>query len=126
MGMKKMEGTGCILADEMGLGKTLQTISLIYTLLRESANLALFDETRKAKTFLSQSFQSKTLMEVLLQAECELDLLSSEVRAGRPTGHRSISVGKVLVVSPVSLVQNWKKEFHKWLAAVLPQAEPRT
>ena len=36
MGMKKMEGTGCILADEMGLGKTLQTISLIYTLLRGS------------------------------------------------------------------------------------------
>ena len=30
-----MEGTGCILADEMGLGKTLQTITLIYTLLRE-------------------------------------------------------------------------------------------
>lgn len=41
MGMKKMEGTGCILADEMGLGKTLQTISLIYTLLRERYHLNL-------------------------------------------------------------------------------------
>jgi SNF2 family DNA or RNA helicase len=25
-----------------------------------------------------------------------------------------VRIGKVLVVSPVSLVQNWKKEFHKW------------
>ena len=36
MGMRS-EGQGCILADEMGLGKTIQAITLIYTLLKQSA-----------------------------------------------------------------------------------------
>ncbi|KIR36992.1 hypothetical protein I352_00304 [Cryptococcus deuterogattii MMRL2647] len=36
MGMTGAEGEGCILADEMGLGKTLQTIALIYTMLKQS------------------------------------------------------------------------------------------
>ncbi|CAB9516608.1 DNA repair and recombination protein RAD54-like (Fragment) [Seminavis robusta] len=36
MGLKKdsFEGNGCILADDMGLGKTLQSVALIYTLLK--------------------------------------------------------------------------------------------
>ncbi|KAG2383648.1 hypothetical protein C9374_004319 [Naegleria lovaniensis] len=34
MGMKDFAGKGMLLADEMGLGKTLQSIALIYTLLR--------------------------------------------------------------------------------------------
>lgn len=36
MGMKNFDGQGCILADDMGLGKTLQSVSLIYTLLKTS------------------------------------------------------------------------------------------
>jgi len=36
MGMKNYNGNGCILADEMGLGKTIQTISLIWTLLKQT------------------------------------------------------------------------------------------
>lgn len=35
LGMRNSQYFGCILADEMGLGKTLQTISLIWTLLRQ-------------------------------------------------------------------------------------------
>ena len=35
MGMKT-EGQGCILADEMGLGKTIQSIALIWTLLKQN------------------------------------------------------------------------------------------
>jgi DNA repair and recombination protein RAD54B len=36
MGMKAYDGEGAILADEMGLGKTLQTIALIWTLLKQN------------------------------------------------------------------------------------------
>lgn len=36
MGMRCREGAGAILADEMGLGKTLQTITLIWTLLKQN------------------------------------------------------------------------------------------
>ncbi|KAJ6558570.1 SNF2 family N-terminal domain-containing protein [Mycena vulgaris] len=68
MGLRKHEGQGCILADEMGLGKTLQTISLIWTLLKQN-----------------------------------------------PYAGNGPAVSKVLVVCPVSLVNNWKVEFHKWL-----------
>jgi len=36
MGMRNFDGEGCILADDMGLGKTLQSVCLIYTLLKTS------------------------------------------------------------------------------------------
>lgn len=36
MGMKDFNGQGALLADEMGLGKTLQTIALIWTLLKQN------------------------------------------------------------------------------------------
>lgn len=36
MGMTDINGFGAILADEMGLGKTLQTIALLWTLLKQS------------------------------------------------------------------------------------------
>jgi len=35
MGYREMAGCGAILADEMGLGKTLQTIALLWTLLKQ-------------------------------------------------------------------------------------------
>ncbi|KAH7920920.1 hypothetical protein BV22DRAFT_1020349 [Leucogyrophana mollusca] len=68
MGLRKHEGQGCILADEMGLGKTLQTITLVWTLLKQNPYLG-----------------------------------------GGPV------IGKALIVCPVSLVGNWRSEFHKWL-----------
>ncbi|KAG8213764.1 P-loop containing nucleoside triphosphate hydrolase protein [Butyriboletus roseoflavus] len=68
MGLRKHEGQGCILADEMGLGKTLQTIALVWTLLKQN-----------------------------------------------PYGGGSGVIGKALVVCPVSLINNWRAEFRKWL-----------
>ncbi|KAG0704667.1 P-loop containing nucleoside triphosphate hydrolase protein [Suillus ampliporus] len=68
MGLRRHEGQGCILADEMGLGKTLQTISLVWMLLKQNPY----------------------------------------VGAG-PV------IGKALIVCPVSLINNWRAEFHKWL-----------
>ncbi|OAX36093.1 hypothetical protein K503DRAFT_721959 [Rhizopogon vinicolor AM-OR11-026] len=68
MGLRRHEGQGCILADEMGLGKTLQTITLVWTLLKQNPYIG----------------------------------------AG-PV------IGKALIVCPVSLVNNWRAEFHKWL-----------
>lgn len=68
MDLRKFGGQGCILADDMGLGKTLQTISLIWTLVKQN-----------------------------------------------PIYKAEPVVKKVLIVCPVTLVQNWRKEFYKWL-----------
>lgn len=72
MGMRDFDGQGVILADEMGLGKTLQTIALLWTLLKQNPI-------------------------------CE-------------GSHNSLPViKKALIVCPVTLINNWRKEFRKWL-----------
>lgn len=68
MGMKGYDGEGAILADEMGLGKTLQTIALLWTLLKQN-----------------------------------------------PVHEEAPIIRKALIVCPVSLINNWRKEFRKWL-----------
>ncbi|EKM54084.1 uncharacterized protein PHACADRAFT_29344 [Phanerochaete carnosa HHB-10118-sp] len=68
MAMQGHDGRGCILADEMGMGKTLQTITLVWTLLKQN-----------------------------------------------PYAGLGPIVGKVMIVCPVTLIKNWKNEFHKWL-----------
>jgi len=68
MGMRDFNGQGAILADEMGLGKTLQTIALLWTLLKQN-----------------------------------------------PIHGSEGVIKKALIVCPVTLIVNWKKEFRKWL-----------
>jgi DNA repair and recombination protein RAD54B len=68
MGMRSFNGQGALLADEMGLGKTLQTIALIWTLLKQN-----------------------------------------------PIHGSSGVIKKALIVCPVTLMDNWKREFNKWL-----------
>ncbi|KAF1348342.1 DNA repair and recombination protein RAD26 [Lizonia empirigonia] len=67
MGMRS-EGEGAIMADEMGLGKTLQTITLLWTLLKQN-----------------------------------------------PIHDSPPAITKALIVCPAGLVDNWKREFRKWL-----------
>ncbi|KAL8943215.1 MAG: hypothetical protein Q9216_001203 [Gyalolechia sp. 2 TL-2023] len=67
MGLRDFPGRGAILADEMGLGKTLQTIALLWTLLKQD-----------------------------------------------PYGTKSV-IKKALIVCPATLINNWRKEFRKWL-----------
>lgn len=68
MGHRNFGGQGCVLADDMGLGKTLQSIALIWTLLKQN-----------------------------------------------PVYKEPPVIKKVLIVCPVTLTMNWKKEFRKWL-----------
>ncbi|KAJ5088591.1 DNA repair and recombination protein [Penicillium angulare] len=68
MGMRSFNGEGAILADDMGLGKTLQTIALLWTLLKQSP-----------------------------------------IYGDPPV------IKKALIVCPVTLINNWRKEFRKWL-----------
>jgi DNA repair and recombination protein RAD54B len=68
MGMRGSEGEGAILADEMGLGKTLQTIALLWTLMKQN-----------------------------------------------PIDGNGPVVKKALIVCPVTLINNWRKEIRKWL-----------
>lgn len=83
MGMRDFNGQGCILADDMGLGKTLQTIALLWTLIRQN-----------------------------------------------PVYRAPAPVKKALIVCPVSVLKNWKKEFKKWLPhtnlGVLQYEDPKT
>ena len=74
MGMRDFDGQGAILADEMGLGKTLQTIALLWTLLKQNP-----------------------------------------VTEG-PVDPPPV-VKKALIVCPVTLINNWRKEFRKWLGS---------
>ncbi len=70
MGMRDFDGQGAILADEMGLGKTLQTIALLWTLLKQN-----------------------------------------------PIHEDPPVVKKALIVCPVTLINNWRKEIRKWLGS---------
>lgn len=77
MQVKSPDISGCLLADEMGLGKTLMTITVIWTLLKQ--------------TPLPKQISQKNMKS-----------LNGEI-------------SKILIICPVTLISNWKKEFKKWI-----------
>ncbi len=79
--------------DDMGLGKTLQTVALIWTLMKQ-VRLKFF-------LFLWPIFTSTILY---------METVQSPV-AG------SVVTKKILVVAPSSLLNNWASEFRKWLGS---------
>ncbi len=79
MGFKSYPGNGALLADSMGLGKTLQTIALIWTLLKQNPIVDASDYTTSS------------------------NIITNPV------------IKKAMIVCPVSLITNWKREIQKWL-----------
>lgn len=64
MGLRSFTGEGAILADEMGLGKTLQTITLIWTLLKQTPYHGEQSVARKAIVVCPKSVQANWKKEI--------------------------------------------------------------
>ncbi|KAJ3695883.1 hypothetical protein LUZ60_001260 [Juncus effusus] len=103
-GVSSSDGiSGCILADDMGLGKTLQSITLLYTLLRQGfdGNPIVKKALIVTPTSLVSNWESEInkwlLKKVQLIALCESS--RSDVISGIETFLRPKSRFEVLIVS---------------------------
>lgn len=88
--------TGCCLSDDMGLGKTVQTIALLM----------------KYKETCWRTEQPATLNSP------QTSLFSTDEMTGEsteePHNQTSIPFKTILVVSPASVVYNWRNELHRF------------
>jgi SNF2-related domain len=81
MGLREVQGEGCILADDMGLGKTLQSIAVLWTLLkqgREKGKPAARRAVVVCPTSLVTNWESE--LEKWLKGECKCIALSEASR----------------------------------------------
>lgn len=89
--------TGCCLSDDMGLGKTIQTISL----------LLKYKETCR-----------RTEQVVTSSAHTPPSIFSNEEMKGEKDVESDCSTGipyrTTLVISPASVVYNWRNELHRF------------
>lgn len=99
------EGGGCIIAHSMGLGKTLTTISFTATILTHPRMKEITLEGKVSKNDPTSS-SSKTIPK-------ELDNLLKQFEVPRKLIHC------ILIVAPVNTLQNWLKEYKRWVPADL-------
>lgn len=89
--------TGCCLSDDMGLGKTIQTISL----------LLKYKETCRRTEQAAASISS---IPPSLFSDVEIENEPSDTSAGTT----DIPYRTTLVISPASVVYNWRNELHRF------------
>lgn len=89
--------TGCCLSDDMGLGKTIQTIAL----------LLKYKETcqRRPQQYANQNNSPLTLF--------SMEEMRSEPKRASDTKN-GIPYQTTLVISPASVVYNWRNELHRF------------
>ena len=89
--------TGCCLSDDMGLGKTIQTIAL----------LLKYKETcqRRPQQYANQNNSPLTLF--------SMEEMRSEPERASDTKN-GIPYQTTLVISPASVVYNWRNELHRF------------
>jgi DNA repair and recombination RAD54-like protein len=92
---------GCILADDMGLGKTLQSIAVLWTLLRSPVPAELRRLEKEDEDEEEEEQEGKEA--------------PKEVPAAPPPASAAPFCRRVVIVCPVSLVGNWQSELVKWL-----------
>lgn len=122
-GLTNSSAHGCILADSMGLGKTLQVIGLILTLVRQNPfsvnqkdkTLCLFPKTSNHIQSNDELQVSTSTVFIEKSGQKDMNSVSSknfkEINLLKNDG----LVKKVCIVTPLTLVHNWKREFAKWL-----------
>ena len=91
--------TGCCLSDDMGLGKTIQTIAL---LLKYKETCPKLKSTPKSDASLNLFSDNEMIGETALAVDSV-----------------EIPYETVLVVSPASLVYNWRNELHRFAPQLL-------
>lgn len=91
--------TGCCLSDDMGLGKTIQTIALIL---------------KYKETCVKESSCIPTDAPNLLFSNNEMQGNANMADETGKTGHDTIPYRTNIVVSPASVVHNWKNELRKF------------
>ena len=112
---------GCILAHCMGLGKTLQALAMLDTLIVRPS--AVDDYVEEEPVDLTMCDEDNSLAD---SAAAEGEAVEGEPAADGSAAEgagaeeaqpsKNTPVVSVLVVCPVNVIENWYKEWDKWLS----------